>query len=392
MNRSATNNARSMLVCSFEFGQGQNAEGLCTERLVKGLLEHHWRVTVATSDRAKPTLTDDGLQVLHFSDRPGTVRVAEFLARKLRQYLEPNWVWRRRLLLASPGRSASFIYGRAMPFAGLLAAAALARRLRKPFGIHFSDPYPNVWDEQDFLHAARLRAVNRLVRAAAFVTFVTQEALEFSEQQLNQPLRQKAFVVPHIVPPPFLSTRQAGNEAVFLYAGRFYGRRRPDHLFQGFRLFQAEHPNAVFHYVGPDTEWIQNLSRELGLAASVKTFPFTETIKEHLASADVLVATDANDRQPVFLTTKIMEYLNTNRKVLLVSPPHSPGSKLVDSFPETVVHVVEEPTAIARAMRWAVQCRPSEADFAKRLQHMTSFSAAAIAGPFIEEASSRLKL
>lgn len=111
-----TGGCPSVLVCSFEFGQGLGAEGLCTERLIGGLLDHGWQITVAASERAKPTLLHDRLRIHHFADRPGTVRAAELLARALHHYLEPNWSWRRRLLRAGPGGSADFIYGRGMPW------------------------------------------------------------------------------------------------------------------------------------------------------------------------------------------------------------------------------------------------------------------------------------
>lgn len=276
--------------------------------------------------------------------------------------------------------------------AGLLAAASLARRFQKPLGLHFSDPYPNSWDPRDFLYAAKLKTVGRLVRASAFVTFVTAEALRFTEQQLKLSLSEKAFVLPHIAPPPLVVSQPARKEKIFLYAGRFYGRRNPACLLEGFRLHAAEHPEAAFHYVGPNGEWIQKLGHELNLADRIKTSPYADNLRDHLAVADVLVATDADDPEPVFLTTKVIEYLNTNRKVLLVSPPHSPGSKLVNRFPETALHVIEEPAAIANAMRQLSQSHPAETDFAKRLEQMTSFSAASIAAAFVREVSSRLKL
>jgi glycosyltransferase involved in cell wall biosynthesis len=381
----------SMAVCSYEFGQGLGAEGICTERFAKAMLEQGWRLTVATSVRAQPTLSHDHLRVVRFSDWPGTGRISHFLANKLQVYFENNCAWRWRVLRAKPGRTARFIYGRGVPFTGLLAAAALARRLNKPYGLHFGDPFPSPWDRRDRVFSAKSAAAAVLIRDCAFLTFVTAEALQYVEEKCRLSLREKAFLLPHIAPDPIIWPRAADDRIAFLYAGRFYGKRRPDILLQGFGLFLSENPEAEFRYFGPDVDWVERVGRELRLGHRLTAAPYTDRIWDHFAAAQVLVATDATEDHPLCLPTKIIEYLSTNRKVLLISPSDSPASRLVARVPETALHVLEDPQTIAHAMRRLARLDPSEADFAKRRMEMSSYSPVSISKAFLRGIPPHLK-
>jgi glycosyltransferase involved in cell wall biosynthesis len=377
-----------MLLCCWEFGGNLGAEGICTQRLVKALLQQQWRVAAAVSNYARPSLADPLLDVFSFSDWPCTARIERLMAR-LGYHFEPRLSWRWRLRQAAPGKTADFIYGRALPFGGLLAAAALARKLNKPLGLHFSDPIPNPWEARDRLFRSKVKAVDKIIKSSTFVTFVTDEAIKYTENQLNIPLEGKAFVLPHVAPEVTICPPST-EKALFLYAGRFYGPRRPDLLLKGFQLLARENRNVAFHILGDQMNLLQPLIGELQLEGRVELFPFTKQPQPHFARAEVLVATDASDEHPVFLTTKLIEYLNTNRKVLLVSPPSSPGSKLAARFPETVIRVEEDPVAIAGAMKRLLELRPTEQDFRDRFNGMSSFSPARVAEIFTRETAGRL--
>jgi glycosyltransferase involved in cell wall biosynthesis len=388
----SSRSCRRVLICSYEYGQGMAAEGICAERFASALLDLGWKVNVATSALSRPTFEHPSLKVRSFTDKPGTIRIAGFLGAKFRILLEPGLVWRRRLAQSNAASDVDFIYGRAMPFCSLLGAASLAKTSRKPFGIHFSDPSPGPWEKDEPLYQRRIKATRKIIDACEFATFVTQEALEFTEGQCKLRLNSKAFVLPHVAPPRSEWNDAQVSKNVILYAGRFYGRRRPDTVIKALKAFLPSNAESEFHYVGPDHESIARLADAAGIAAQVRVFPYTEKIEEFYARANILLATDANDERPVFLTTKIIEYLNTNRKVLLVSSPHSPGSKLVDRFPDTSVHVEEKAADIAQALERLSTMNPSSSAYSHRFSGMAAYSPAAIANTFSREIAARLGL
>jgi glycosyltransferase involved in cell wall biosynthesis len=379
-----------MLICSYEFGRNQCAEGVCTWRLAQALSGLACPLQVIASPQAESLADSPATSVKRIDDQPGLVTVAKWLKRWLDYDLEPGWCWRQRVARLPLDEEVDVIYGRGMPVASIFATAALARRWHRPFGLHFSDPYPSVWDPRDRHYRAKLNRVRRLMQRAAFVTFVTESARQLVAKEQAMDLRQKSFLLPHIAPAPVVFLEPPKAPDAFLYAGRFYGHRRPDRLLEGFARLCREIPGVEFRYVGPDHELVGTAAARLGIESRTRLLPFTKQIQDHYAAAQVLVATDASEPPAIFLTTKLVEYLNTNRKILLISPEDSPGSQLVGRFPQTAMRVPEDAAAIHQAMRQLLQWTPSPEDYAQRQQAMNEFSGSTVAARLLEELSRRI--
>jgi len=380
-----------ILICSHEFGYAQGPEGICVLRLAHALLDVGARVTVVTSIGADEGPTRAGLEVVRvetkcFRPEPMFRVVKRVLGRVYWKDYHQFWQWRAVRTRLPEG--IDFVYGRCMPFSSGLAARRLAARLRKPFLVHFSDPLLSPWYTPPGLPLFLMRRLYKdVVARASRVSFTTHEAIAYSERTMGIPLGEKAFVLNHVAPEArFLGPPPSTAGPVFLYAGRFYGRRGPDVLLQGFALYRSVHPSATLRFVGAEASVIMAEADRLGIAGAVAVFPFTRDLGGYLAEADVLVAVDAADETPVFLSTKVVDYLMVDRRVLLVTPPGSPAARLAERAPGTALSVIETAAAIARGMDDLVAMRPGEEAYRERFLMMHEFSGVVVARVLLRNA------
>jgi glycosyltransferase involved in cell wall biosynthesis len=380
-----------VLICSYEFGYAQGPEGICAMRLAHALVGVGARVTVVTSTGADEGPARAGMQVIRveskcFRPEPVFRVVKRALGRLYWKDYHQFWQWRVARTRLPAG--IDFVYGRCMPFSSGLAARRLAARLRKPFLVHFSDPLLSPWFTPPGLPLFLMRRLYEgVVSRASGVSFTTREAIGYSERTMGIALGEKAFVLNHVAPEArVLGSPPTAAGPVFLYAGRFYGRRGPDALLQGFALYRSAHPGATLRFVGAEASAIMEEADRLGIAGAVAVFPFTRDLGAHLAEADVLLAVDAADETPVFLSTKVVDYFVVDRRVLLVTPPGSPAARLAERAPGTALCVVETAAAIARGMGDLVAMQPGAEAFRERFLNMREFSGEVVATRLLRQA------
>lgn len=378
-----------LLISSYHFDA--MPEGICTGRLVRALLNAGCRITLVTSDEADCAFAHPQLEYV----RVPSPRVPHLVFALLsRLYRAPGSfvLWCRRVAAKAAGLERhDLIYGRSAPISSAEAARLIAGRLRRPYWIHYSDPFPAPWVAAGTHLFRRLRHYSRrLLRPAQAITFTTPEALAFQEKCLGFPLAEKSFVLPHVAPEPAWLPARSEPPSTFAYLGSFYGKRNARALLEGFARHRQSRPGSRFVFVGADPATVLPDAERLGIVAAVEVRPRVKDVKPAMADADVLVALDADFGEPVFMTTKIVEYLMVNRTVLMVSPESSSSARLVRRFPETAILAPgEDPARIAASMTAALQLRGGREDFARRFQGMSDFSAPRVAAQFLAEAARR---
>jgi glycosyltransferase involved in cell wall biosynthesis len=385
-----------ILICSFEYGWGQGAEGICTMRLAEALAAAGERVTVLTSDQADCRLPAGGSQI-HVSAKPfAPQRAFAFLRRIVGRFLHTDFemFWRRRIRAVALPSDVDVVYGRAMPLAGIVAAKEVANRLRRPLLVHFSDPPLSPWYAPPPLARKwRLRHCIESVERAAKVSFTTEAALGYSRSTLGLPLGDKGFVLHHVAPAPtYLPRREPAQAPVYLYAGHFYGNRQPTSLLAAFKQVLAQLPDARFRFVGTDPAAVEKEATQAGVRHAVDILPFTRDVAAECARADVLVAIDAADRESPFLSTKLVEYLMVDRMALVVTPRGSPSDLLAARAPRTTISVPDRHADIVDGMFTAARAAPGPQAFEERFASMRDFSAESVAACFVMAAAQALQL
>lgn len=381
-----------LLICNTEFDA--DAEGICTGRLVRALLDAQCKITVVTSSAADTSFQHERLNYVKVDSRTLWPRKAFSLLTRLLNKVPvgADYPWCRRVAALHLSPRPDIIYGRAWPIAGVVAARSLALKLGIPFWMHLSDPYPTPWLEPGSRVFKRLCGhARRLIQDSQAVTFTTPQALGYQQRAISMQLGAKAFVLRHIAPDPtWLPCRRNPAQTTCAYIGSFYGKRTATALLEGFALHLKSSPDSRFLFVGSDPNAILPDAERLGIARAIQLVERVKDVRPYLAAADVLVAVDDFHGEPVFLSTKLVEYMVVNRPVLLISPANSPGAGLAMRFERTMQLVARQDTReIAGALTSVAGLRPDDKDYLSRFEGMNEFSAQAVASQVLHEAEKR---
>ena len=370
-----------LAVFSFYFGQG--AEGICTRRLIESLLDSGIRITLVTSDQADTKCLDSSV-TLHKVDswpiRPQKIHSA--LGRLFTYRSSPFFWWAWRAARIALKGDIDAVYARMQPVSSAIPAETVARRMKVPFMLHFSDPVPSPWtNPQSNQHRIELETARKLVDAADLMTYTTAEAMAFQNRSIATHPSPPGLVIPHVAPSFRSYAGESGNDRPnFVYLGSFYGRRGYGPLLEGFSRLLSERPLARLQLVGSRDRDLLAAIKEKGLSSSVDAYSRTSDVEQFLRGASALVATDSFHGDAVFLATKVVEYLATDLPVVIVSPKASPAAKLAETMRGSVVHVSnEDPEAVASGLSAVLALNLSASAIAQRHQALASFQPSSVA-------------
>lgn len=378
-----------VLICSNEFDVG--AEGICTGRLTRALLDAGCRVTVATTPRARTTYRHELLQYEVLPTAPARPSKLLFrLGPLLGHVATYDYIWSRRVAHLRLKELPDLVYGRANPFSSAAAAHGLAVRRKLPLWTHFSDPVPSPWhDPKHADYGLLLGGARRLGRESQALTLTNAQALAFEQKVLSVNL--DAFVLNHVAPQPvFLPPRKNVSGRVFAYFGLFYAERKAHALLEGFHQHLRHYPEDRLLFVGTEPQTVLPEAERLGISQVVRVMARVDDVRQVMGEVDVLVATDSFLGVPVFLSTKLVEYLMVNRPVVLISPAQSPGTQLLARFPETAkVATSEAAQIVSEGLAAAASIQSDDSAYQTRFAKMEDFSPRAVSRRFLAEAEAR---
>lgn len=380
-----------MHILLFGYYYGRGAEGVCTQRLCDALMDDGKRISLVTSNRAD--IRDDN----RFQQ---AVKLSSFPFRPQRHlqglnYLLtgcdcefPAWGWRAAMV--KPATDVDVIYARTRPLTSAFPAMIAAKRSGLPLVLHFSDPAPSPWLDPRSTQGSRERSFSvKLAQCAAAATFTTTEAMELQACMVPQWANVPSYVVPHIAP-RWESNHTPVSGTRLLYTGSFYGARGPHSLLKGFGAFQKTRTAARLTFLGSNGSLLSDVVRDYSLEASIDILPPVIDVTPVIKEATTLVAVDSFHSAPVFMSTKFVEYLATDKPIVLISPRQSPSAKLAQDERAGIYLVdTEEPAAIARAFeRSASNPTLTSAQKSERARLIACFSANAVAEAAIKALAS----
>lgn len=375
-----------VLICAYNYGLGQSAEGICTMRLAHALAAKGINISVVTSKNVEPS----GISNVKIITLPSKHAGSVCLWSKGMRLLSPRRIkydmyWLANICLCRLPENIDLVYGRAFPIDSNIGAFLLSIRLRVPLFLHFSDPIPSPWQETTSFFQFQTRLIKMIVSKATRVSFTTECAIDYATRHIQTTLKPKSFVLNHVSPGHvFFGPRKDTKIIELLYAGKFYGKRKATALLEGYAIFLKKNPNVFFRFYGTDHGSVMSDAVRLGIQQYVCIAPFTNDIYSRFAAADILVAVDPTDPS-LFLSTKLIEYLSVDRKVLLITPHGSPGSCLMGQLNKYGLAVSEEPEAIAAGLDVLSRNEYSMVPYKERFLMMEQFSEERVASTLIKE-------
>lgn len=366
----------NILVVAFDLGV--TSSGIATDRVCAQLSANGHFVRVITSQCVD---ADRSFEVCVTSPHPlKPARLYSVLGNTVGRDL--NYLfWERRafrsgMAMIRASRS-DVIYARGSPGCALPVGQKLSSASGVPLAIHFADPIPATpdWQMSPLARRRHLRTILPAQRHAALITIVNQRMLVHQQETSGEVLQDKALILPNPVPEPMSIGPLPNDRFVFSFLGSFFGSRQPDSLLAAFALVAKRHLAVDLHIYGI---WPGHLVRtvmdDTMLRGRIVLKGWTRDIASAIAQSSCLIDVDADSAHAVYTSNKLMDYLSTDRPILLITPPGSASRDLVGGLTQTCLTVDHDVERIAAAMEAIIAKLWQSSDFVERraLRHSMS--------------------
>ena len=274
------------------------------------------------------------------------------------------------------------VYARSTPVQVCEVAAKIKRKYGLKVVMHFTDPVPAPleWDK-DLRYRKRLsRTMDRILPCADRISFGNQAMMEYQQKNLSYQFLDKAFVSPDPGSRESLYYRPeaAGTSDIRLtYLGAIYGSRNPEELFKAIGRLNSEGRNVRLDIYDVNTA-------NLDVPPFVQFVGRVKDIDRVLLESRVLINLDGDDKEPVFISSKLKEYLCCGRPILSITPEGSPSRLLTDSL-KTVISVRNGSDEIYDALKRFLQSQFTESDYAERDGLIKQFTPKTVGGNLYQE-------
>ena len=265
------------------------------------------------------------------------------------------------------------IYTRSSPICVCPVGIYGKKHFHLPLIMHFTDPIPapEGWAPNLSYRKRMIRQMRDYVNEADILSFGNSRMISYQEQLLSIPLKNRAFVSPD--PATGLFVRLAPNKrktrlVKLVFLGNIYGNRNPTHLFNALSSITE----VSFRFI------IYGISFQ-SVPSYVEFRSRTNNVERALQEADILVDIDGDDQIPVFVSSKLKDYLAVNRPILSITPPDSPSRDLLKGM-KTVEVSNNTPCDIKRSIIKLIESEYSEKNYEERIPVVESFSANRIVG------------
>lgn len=222
------------------------------------------------------------------------------------------------------------IISRSTPDVAHLPALKLSRSHRVPWIANWNDPtahrMPPPYGGGPGARVGYFdeRYLRQVAGAATLHSYPCERLRRYMDRYLGIPERQST-VIPHIgghFPLP-----AEPREAVFTlcHAGHLDRMRSPDTFLEGLARFIGDDPERKqvrFVNIGLDNAALRERAEQFGVGGNLQitgSLSYLETLAR-LRSSSVLVVIEAPCSEGIFLPSKLVDYLQTGRPVLAVSP------------------------------------------------------------------------
>ena len=258
--------------------------------------------------------------------------------------------WRRKALFESKRIAKSFkpdiVYARSTPVMVCEVAAVLKKELGIPVMMHFTDPVPAPieWDTNLRYRRRMIATMNEVLPYADSISFGNASMMNYQQSLLSYSFLNKSFVVPDPVRCEELYDEKRDRKGAYriVYLGALYGNRNPRPLFESLETLNKR---------GYSCELVvYDVNRtNLRVPAFVSFVGRTDNVRKALLSIDLLLNIDGDDSTPVFISSKLKEYLCCCRPILSITPAGSPSRDLTDCL-TTVFSVTNQSDLIEKTL------------------------------------------
>lgn len=376
---------KNIIFVSYSFGDNIPV-GVGALRIAKAMIKLGWKLFVITSTDYHSNDSNLIIQkVENFPRLPSRVsfNLSNILQKELYYY---SWEKKAKIVIKNiiKNNQIQGVYTRATPICVCTIGVFAKKHFRLPLIMHFTDPIPapKEWSPNPMYRSRMTKQMKEYIEYADYVSFGNERMLSYQEDILLTSLKNRAFVSPDPSKNSFImlpESNKKSNELTLVYLGNIYGNRNPYNLFEALRLFS----NRSCHFI------IYG-SRFNGTPDFIEFRKRTTDVSNALKEADILVDIDGDDKTPVFISSKLKDYLSVNRPILSITPLNSPTRELLANLKtiEIANNTIED---IKNSLVRLANERFYGEDYNERIVVLEKFSAPKIAKGIMDRMDSLCK-
>ncbi len=321
----------NVLLVSYYYGL--TASGVISQRVAEELLRRGHEIIVVCNEVNHLLKDNSGVHIISI---PAFASSSNLIARVFHRLKRENWIyfynkiWVRKATSRSRQIVKDFkpdvVYCRTSPEDACYVGYNLQKELSIPVLQHFSDPIPA---PLEYLPLSRKRRkvishIRKVLKEASLVSYGNAHMQRYVEKEIGIELKSKAFVSPDMASGgQLLFTKNINSNVVITYLGNIYGGRNPVPLFKAIEQLNSTGCSIelrLYSNVAPSI---------LAAYPFIKGMGYTSNIQDALTEANILVDIDGDDKEPVFISSKLKDYLLINRPILSITPEKSPSSEVL---------------------------------------------------------------
>lgn len=237
------------------------------------------------------------------------------------------------------------IYSRASVWTSNVVGLKLKRITGLPWIAHFSDPWvqnPYLYPKYNLMQRiVSTRLERAIMQEADGIVFTSRQTVDYVMKRYPARLREKIHVLPHGYDPRvtenLATTVRKGSRLNIIHAGKLFAPRSPVALFKALAILRerdaALETRLKIVLVGSvDAQYI-SVAERMGLMGVVDFLgerPFTETAGL-ISEADVLLLIEADKLSipPIFLPSKLADYLPYRKIIMGIVPQGGPTAEIL---------------------------------------------------------------
>lgn len=368
-----------ILFITYDFSE-TSAVGLGARRVVSAMAEMGKHIIVIASNGGDSPIHNNVKVIIRRNTLRLPSRVSVFLSNLInRDFFYCKWVNKayHSGINVFTKNHVSAIYTRANPISVCDVGIRLKKRFHVPLIMHFTDPVPAPieWTQDIKKRTRQIKQMRSFLPMADSVSFGNNHMLSYVESTLGLSLSKKVFVSPDPAATSFKRLPMAISETnsfILLFLGNIYGNRKPGRLFNAIENLSKEY-SIVLNLYGDNNG---------DFPSFVNVCKRTNDIYSAMQNSDVLVDIDGDDKDPVFISSKLKDYLSVNRPILSITPINSPSRDLMYGL-HSVVCSKNEVSDIEASLRFLIQKKFIDSDFDERLGIIEKFNPKVIASEII---------
>lgn len=322
-----------MKILFISYNLGESASGIVSERVLRGLVDVGNDVKVVTAENSALNIDCEINELTPF------LKKGSFLYRLWYYRILPLFTvdifnghifWRRKAFKCANkilrNWTPDCIYCRTSPIDSCFVGLKLKTHFSIPLVVNLTDPLPA---PLEYIPEGNLREklifdAKAIIKGADAILMGTKQAIEYECSVSGCLSMDKFAVFPDPVPTDYVLelSPKISHSINLLYLGSIYGSRNINELISVIAKLRTEGIDITL-----------TICSELNKSSIQKEFIYysgwVSDVIPMLSNADILIDIDGDDSYPVFISSKLKQYLCVNRPILCITPRNSPASDML---------------------------------------------------------------